>query len=52
MSDNTVKISQELKAHGSAIHKSMKNLSEAIKRDHHIVKYFREAKAKSDNKGG
>lgn len=51
MSDNIVKISQELKAHGSAIHKSMTNLSEAIKRDP-VIKYFGEAKAKSDNKDG
>lgn len=51
MSDNRVKISQELKAHGSAIHKSMKNLSEAIKRDP-VIKSFGQIKTKSENKDG
>lgn len=51
MSDNTVKISQELKAHGDAIHKSMKNLAENIKLEH-IAKHFGDLKAKGENKDG
>lgn len=45
MSDNTVKISQELKAHGDAIHKSMKELAEAIKRDP-VIKSLGQIKTK------
>lgn len=51
MNDNTVKISQELKAHGDAIHKSMKKLAEAIKRDP-VIKSLGQIKTKSQNKDG
>ena len=51
MTDKSNNLSEQLKVHGSAIRKSMKNLSEAIKRDP-VIKYFGEAKAKSENKDG
>lgn len=45
MSDKSEKLNEKLKIHGDAIHKSMKKLAEAIKRDP-VIKSLGQIKTK------